>query len=163
MELKKILGGLGISYCLYQLYKMRYKILLHLNYYYLKMIENKSIGDFSIFKKENIDDIEYSHYTFDNKEFIAFDEINIDHDKYSSFKNSIIIPNSPDNILMATLYNNHDEIDVTDTIQKLCGPFVDKIKKENKEKIFLYLKKNYNSDITKLELFMSDGSSIILD
>ena len=148
---------------IYLMYINRITILMNVNFYVLKMIEyvNK-YNQFSIKieKTEQIENNMYYTYNYDNRKFISFDEnIEIDDKEYIKFSQSLQIPNSPDNILSAVIKNNLDnkEIDVLESIQKLCGPFVNQINHTNKDLIIKYLKSKYNFTIEKdmiLEIFI---------
>tara|TARA_B100000941_G_scaffold272752_1_gene232510 strand:+ start:354 stop:833 length:480 start_codon:yes stop_codon:yes gene_type:complete len=147
------------------LYSKSYVILLNLNFYYFKikkLISQVNLNKVKILKREFVDNQCYIFYEYDEREYISFyDEISIDKDKYDKFKNSLSIPNNPDNILNGTLNEN---IDCTSLLQKFCGPFVDQLNDENKEKIFKYLNNYYkvtDEVKNKIDIFMSDGNSLL--
>ena len=146
-------------------YRNSYGILLNLNFYYFKiknLISQVNLDKVKILKREFVEGQCYIFYEYDNREYISFsDEICIDKDKYNKFKNSLSIPNNPDNILGATL---NDNIDCTSLLQKFCGPFVDQLNDQNKEKIFKYLHSHYeinNEPKNEIDIFMSDGNSLL--
>jgi len=157
---------------LYLIYRYRYSLILNTNFYFLKTInyftENKYITTLQIYETQNYT---YYNYIYDNREFISFDKnIKINKQMYNEFTSSLKIPNSPDNILTCVIKyidenNKENEIDVLNSIQKLCGPFVNQINIKNSSLIKEYLINKYNINNKynlSLEMFISDGNNIVI-
>lgn len=158
--------------CIYFIYQLRYFLILNTNFYFLKILnyftEKNSLKKLKIYKTKNYT---YYYYKYDNKEFISFDKnIKINTQMYNKFTSSLKIPNSPDNILTSTIKyidenNKVYEIDVLNSIQKLCGPFVNQINTKNASLIKEYFISTHNINDKynlSLEMFISDGNNIVI-
>ena len=156
-------------------YLNRFKLLTWGNYNYRNLKEyikelrkNKNISDI---KPIHIDNKVFYQYLFFGKTFIAFNDkfSNINIDMYKIFIESCNINNQPEHIISAEASIIDDvgvkkEVDILESIQQLCGPFLDQINDLNKEDIKSYIVENYTNiaQIEKIELMFMDGDEISL-
>lgn len=156
-------------------YVNRYSLLTWGNYNYRNLKEyiqelrkNKNVSNI---KPININNKVFYEYTFFGKTFIGFNEnfSNIDIEKYKKFIRSNNTNTQPEHIISSEAsiiddIGHKKDIDILESIQQLCGPFLDQINDSHKEDIKSYIVENYTNiaEIEKIELMLMDGDEISL-
>lgn len=160
-----VLSSIGLASLIgYYSYINRIFLLENINFYYKQGDEYiKNLYPLRVIEVYNLDSKKIYLIKIMNKPFIV-PETNINIQQYKNFKNSLVIPHSPEDILEASITTENEEtIDITEVSKLLVGPLVDQFTQENKDWIYEYLEKKHNyKNIKVVKIMFINGNKIII-